>query len=84
MPERHFKERVGVVVSQKMGKTVMVEVTRKFQHPNYNKVFKEKKKYPVHDEKKLAKVGDKVRIRESKPISKTKHWRLVEVIGAGK
>ena len=84
MAERHFKERIGIVLSQKMAKTVVVEVTRTAQHPTYLKVHKEKRKYPAHDEKQIAKVGDKVRIKETKPISKTKRWRVAEVIPSGK
>ncbi len=80
MPERHSKERVGVVVDKKSSKTIMVEVLRLVQHPAYNKVVRDKKIYPVHDEKEVAKAGDKVRIRETRPVSRTKHWRLVEVM----
>ena len=80
MAERQHKERVGVVLSNKMQKTAIVQVTRLVQHPVYRKVVKQRKKYPVHDEKHVAKVGDTVRIRETQPISKTKHWRLVEVL----
>ena len=80
MAERRRKERVGIVLSSNMQQTAVVEVTRLVQHPVYRKVVKQRKAYPVHDEKKTAKVGDKVRIVETKPISKTKRWKLVEVI----
>jgi len=77
---RHTKELVGIVMRTKMQKTIVVEVTRLAQHPLYNKVMKRRKRYVVHDEKGIAKIGEKVRIIETKPISKTKHWRLCEVV----
>ena len=77
---RYRKERVGTVVSNKMQKTVVVQVMRLTQHAQYKKVIKLFKKYKAHDEKGVSKPGDKVLIRESKPISKTKRWRVVEVI----
>ncbi|MBI4394641.1 MAG: 30S ribosomal protein S17 [Candidatus Omnitrophica bacterium] len=80
MAERHRKERVGMVLSSKMEKTAVVEVTRLVKHPIYHKVMRVRKKYIVHDEKKEAKVGNKVRIQETQPLSKTKRWRLIEVI----
>ena len=76
------KERSGVVVRAKMAKTVVVEVERLAQHSQYRKVIRKRKRYVVHDEKGVAKVGDQVRIVETKPISKTKHWRLAEVVRA--
>ncbi len=79
---RHTKELVGLVIRSKMQKTIVVEVTRLAPHPMYNKVLKIRKRYVVHDEKGEAKVGDKVRIVETRPISKTKHWRLREIIKA--
>lgn len=84
MAERHRKERVGVVLSNKMNQTVVVQVTRLVQHPVFHKVVRLRKKYAVHDEKKSVKVGDKVRIREGKPISKTKRWQVVEVFASSK
>ena len=84
MAERHRKERVGVVLSNKMEKTAVVQVTRLVQHPLFHKVVRLRKKYAVHDEKKMVKIGDKVRIREGKPISKTKRWRVVEVLTSSK
>ena len=76
------KERVGVVVRAKMAKTVVVEVERLAQHPRYQKVIRRRKRYVAHDENGAAKVGDKVRLLETRPISKTKHWRVAEVIQA--
>ncbi len=76
------KEQIGVVVRAKTLKTVVVQVERVTQHPRYNKVIRKRKHWMVHDEKSAAKVGDKVRIVESRPISKTKHWRVVEVLKA--
>ena len=80
MAERQRKERVGVVLSNKMEKSAVVLVTRLVQHPMYQKVMRVRKKYVAHDEKKVTKVGDKVRICETKPISKTKRWKVVEVL----
>lgn len=78
------KERIGVVVSDKMQKTVVVRVERKMKHPLYAKFIKRSKKYMVHDEANDAKVGDVVRIMETRPLSKRKRWRLVEIIERGK
>ena len=74
------KERVGVVVSDACAKTVTVEVTRRTAHKLYKKVINIKKRYAVHDENNDAKVGDFVRIAETRPLSKTKRWRLLEII----
>ena len=74
------KERVGEVVSNKMTKTIVVRVKRRFQHPRYKKIVTAYKKFYAHDEKAEAKVGDRVRIEETRPLSKTKCWRLVEVV----
>ena len=74
------KTRVGVVVSDKMEKTLVVEHVARVQHPKFNKIVKRSKKYYVHDEKGEAKVGDRVRIVETKPLSKLKRWALAEVI----
>ena len=82
MADRHRKERVGTVLSNTMEKTAVVQVTRLVQHPVYHKVIRRRKRYVAHDEKKVAKVGDKVRITETKPISKTKRWKIVEVLAA--
>lgn len=81
--ERGFqKERVGTVTRAKMPKTVVVEVERLTQHPVYHKVIKIRKRYVAHDEKATAKVGDRVRITETRPMSKTKRWRLAEIVKA--
>ena len=72
--------REGVVLSNKMNKTIVVEVTRLISHAQFKKVVKSKVKYAAHDEKNQAKIGDKVRIEETRPLSKTKRWRLVQVL----
>lgn len=74
------RQRIGVVISDKMDKTIAVEVTRRFPHPVYRKVVTRKSVFKVHDEKNAAKTGDRVRIVETRPLSKTKRWRLVEVL----
>ena len=76
----HRKERVGDVVSDKMNKTIVVRVKRRFRHPRFKKVVTAYSKFYAHDEKNEAKVGDRVRIQETRPLSKTKSWRLVEVV----
>ena len=76
----HRKERVGDVVSNKMNKTIVVRVERRFRHPRFKKVVTAYSKFYAHDEKNEAKVGDRVRIQETRPLSKTKSWRLVEVV----
>lgn len=68
------------MVSNKMAKTIVVSVERRFAHPRFRKVVSGYKKFYAHDEKGEAKVGDRVRIEETRPISKTKRWRLVEVV----
>lgn len=75
----HKKERVGEVISNKMTKTIVVRVQRRFPHPEFKKVVTQYSKFYAHDEKSLAKVGDLVRIQECRPLSKMKRWRLVEV-----
>ena len=76
----HRKERVGEVISNKMTKTIIVRVQRRFPHPKFKKVVTQFNKFYAHDEKNEAKVGDRVRIQECRPLSKTKRWRLVEVV----
>ena len=76
----HRKERLGEVISDKMDKTIIVRVERRFRHSKYRKVITRYKKFYAHDEKGDAKVGDRVRIQETRPLSKTKSWRLVEVL----
>ncbi|HUF63560.1 MAG TPA: 30S ribosomal protein S17 [Verrucomicrobiales bacterium] len=75
------KTRVGLVVSDKMNKTIVVAVVRRVPHPVFGKIIKRSTKFYAHDEKGEAKEGDKVRIVECRPLSKTKRWRLVEVLG---
>ena len=74
------KERVGEVISNKMTKTIVVRVERRFPHPQFKKVVTAFSKFYAHDEKSEAKVGYRVRIQESRPLSKLKRWRLVEVV----
>lgn len=74
------KNRVGIVTSNKMQKTIVVQVKRKVSHPEYGKVIEQAVKFKVHDEKNVAKPGDRVLIQETRPISKDKRWRLVEVL----
>jgi small subunit ribosomal protein S17 len=77
---RKKRTMIGQVVSDKMDKTVVVKVTRDYQHPLFNKVVRSSKKYKVHDEQELAKIGDKVEFYEGKPTSKTKYMYLSRVI----
>jgi small subunit ribosomal protein S17 len=74
------KEKVGVVIADRMDKTIVVEVERREPHPIYGKVIRKVKKFYAHDEKKEARVGDRVRILETRPISKLKRWRLSEIL----
>ena len=76
----HRKKREGIVLKANAEKTLVVKVVRQTQHPRVKKYIKVSKKYYVHDEEGKAKVGDKVRIVESRPMSKLKRWRLVEVM----
>lgn len=78
------KNRTGIVVSNKMQKTIVVQVKRKVSHPEYGKVIEKAVKFKVHDEKNEAKPGDKVLIQETRPLSKDKRWRLVEVLQKGR
>jgi small subunit ribosomal protein S17 len=78
------KERVGVVVSNKMDKTITVSVDRKIKHPVYGKFMHKTKKFAAHDENNDCGIGDTVRIMETRPLSKNKRWRLVEVIERAK
>lgn len=73
---------VGEVVSDKMQKTVVVKVTRRFKHPILGKIVKSSKNYKVHDDKEVAKVGDLVEVRECRPLSKTKHMVLDRVVSS--
>ncbi len=77
---RHRKTRVGLVVSDKSNKTIVVEVRRQVPHPLYGKVMQRRSKLAVHDESNEARTGDEVMVVETRPLSKTKRWRLVEII----
>ncbi|MCD6338225.1 MAG: 30S ribosomal protein S17 [Verrucomicrobia bacterium] len=79
----HRKQRLGVVVSDKMQKTIVVRVERRVKHPLYKKVVRKFKKFHAHDEKEEAKAGDVVRIVECRPLSKTKCWRLAQIVRRG-
>jgi small subunit ribosomal protein S17 len=78
--EKGRKELVGVVASNKMTKTLVVKVERRVPHAQFKKIVRRTSKFYAHDEKELAKEGDTVRIRETRPLSKLKRWELVEVI----
>ncbi len=78
------KSRVGLVVSDKMDKTIVVQVEVLKKHPLYKKHIKASKKFSVHDENNETNIGDRVRITETRPLSKTKRWRLVEIIEKAK
>ena len=81
MEKRHLrKERIGVVSSNKGEKTITVAVKWKEKHPIYGKFVNKTKKYHAHDEKNECSIGDTVRLMETRPLSKTKRWRLVEII----
>ena len=85
MVERNLrKTRIGVVQSNKMTKTITVSVERKVKHPIYGKFVKKTSSFHAHDEKNECTVGDVVKIMESRPLSKTKRWRLVEVVEKAK
>ncbi|MCR4404660.1 MAG: 30S ribosomal protein S17 [Candidatus Acetothermia bacterium] len=81
--ERSRKEQVGRVVSAKMDKTITVLVERRVQHPLYRKFIWKRSKFYAHDERREAKEGDLVRIRETRPLSRLKRWRLVEILERG-
>lgn len=78
--KRHKNEKVGTVVSTKMAKTIVVEVGRRVRHRLYRRVLSRRSRFYAHDEDGLAKLGDRVRIVESRPLSKLKRWRLAEVV----
>ena len=78
------KDRIGVVVSNSMDKSIVVAVKRKVKHPIYGKFVNKTKKLMAHDEKNSCKVGDTVRISETRPLSKNKSWRLIEIIERAK
>lgn len=74
------KERVGLVVSDKMQKTVVVAIENRAPHPKYGKIVVNTQRYKVHDEENKCKVGDRVRIQETRPLSKTKRWTVTEIL----
>jgi small subunit ribosomal protein S17 len=74
------KTRIGVVTSNKMTKTITVQIERKVKHPIYGKFVKKSTRFHAHDEKNEASIGDLVRIMETRPLSKTKRWRLVDIV----
>ena len=78
------KERIGVVTSDKMEKSIVVSVERKVKHPKYGKFVKKTTKFVAHDENNDCHVGDTVRIMETRPLSKSKNWRLVEIVERAK
>ena len=78
------KQKTGVVVSNKMDKTIAVQVERRLMHPIYGKFVKRSKKFFAHDEENTCNIGDKVRIMETRPLSKKKRWRLVEILERAK
>jgi len=78
------KERIGIVTSNKMDKTIVVSVERKVKHPKYGKFVKRTKKFYAHDEKTECGIGDTVRIMETRPLSKLKNWRLIEILERAK
>jgi len=79
-PQSRRNEKVGNVVSTKMQKTIVVEVEMRKAHPKYKRIVKSSKKFYAHDEQNSARVGDVVRIRESRPLSKLKRWTLEEIV----
>lgn len=84
MERKLRKERVGVVVSDKMDKTITVLVERKMKHPKYGKFVKKHRKFAAHDEENSCNIGDTVKVMETKPLSKNKCWRLVEILERAK
>ena len=77
------QEKVGIVTSNKMQKTVVVTVERQFKHPFYKRVIRRSKRFLAHDEKNQCLVGDTVRIEETRPLSARKRWRVIEVVAKG-
>jgi small subunit ribosomal protein S17 len=80
-PRGNRKTRVGEVISGGMNKTIVVQTVTRVPHPKFGKIVKQRKKFYAHDEENKAKAGDTVRIMETRPLSKLKRWRLVEVMG---
>ena len=84
MERKHRKERIAIVTSNKMDKTITVASRFKEKHPIYGKFVSKTKKYYAHDEKNETNIGDRVRIMETRPLSRTKRWRLTEIIERAK
>lgn len=85
MEERNFRKvKLGLVVSNKMEKSIVVAVQRKLKHPKYGKFMQKTTKFMAHDEKNECKEGDTVKIMETRPLSKSKRWRLVEIVEKAK
>ena len=84
MERKLRKERIGLVVSNKMEKSIVVQIDRKVKHPKYGKFVRKSTKLVAHDEKNDCNIGDKVRIMETRPMSKRKCWRLVEIVERAK
>lgn len=84
MERNNRKVRVGTVIGDKMEKTRVVEVVRTFRHPTYKKVMRRRTKFYAHDEQQISKIGDTVKIMETRPLSKLKRWRLVEIVEKAK
>jgi small subunit ribosomal protein S17 len=78
------KERIGVVVSNKMDKSAVIKVERKVKHPMYGKYLKKTTKLMIHDEKNELNIGDTIKVMETRPLSKSKNWRLVEIVERAK
>lgn len=78
------KERIGIVTSDKMNKTRIVRIERSAQHSLYDKIIRRASKFKAHDENNESKLGDKVRIMETRPLSKDKYWRIVEIVEKGR
>lgn len=84
MERNSRKELIGVITSDKREKTITIQVERRVKHPLYGKIMKHTKKFSAHDEKNEGKVGDTVKVAETRPLSKTKRWRLVEILEKAK
>lgn len=84
MERNSRKELIGVITSDKREKTITIQVERRVKHPLYGKIMKHTKKFSAHDENNEGKVGDTVKVAETRPLSKTKRWRLVEIVEKAK
>ncbi|MBO6081037.1 MAG: 30S ribosomal protein S17 [Bacteroidales bacterium] len=84
MERNNRKVREGIVVSDKMDKSIVIKVERKMKHPIYGKFLKRSTKFMAHDEKNECRIGDRVRIMETRPLSKNKCWRLIEIVEKAK